>query len=179
MSILVLGSLTGALLGWLMGFSSLFLIMLILVQRGRGGGLTGALGGPGGQSAFGSKSGDMFTTITIGVAIFWGLVCAVTILVNTTPTTLTAEDKNVPGLSAGPKDAETTDTDLTMPTSSGLEGISGLSGIGTPAADTETPAATPADASANTAGEAETAEPTDETEASTDAEETETPAASE
>ena len=40
---------------------SLFLMALVLVQRGKGGGLTGALGGMGGQSAFGSKAGDAFT----------------------------------------------------------------------------------------------------------------------
>ena len=44
--ILPLASLSGVLLGWLMAFLSLFLIMLILIQRGKGGGLTGALGGP-------------------------------------------------------------------------------------------------------------------------------------
>ncbi len=52
---------------------SVFLILVILVQRGRGGGLTGALGGMGGQSAFGTKAGDLFTKITIGVAIVWAL----------------------------------------------------------------------------------------------------------
>ncbi len=56
--------------------SSLFLVMLVLVQRGRGGGLTGALGGPGGQSAFGTKAGDLFTRITIGVAAVWIFLCA-------------------------------------------------------------------------------------------------------
>lgn len=50
---------------------SVFLIMLVLVQRGRGGGLTGALGGAGGQSAFGTKAGDLFTRITIVVAAIW------------------------------------------------------------------------------------------------------------
>src|SRR5204862_1916135 len=50
---------------------SVFLMLVILVQRGRGGGLTGALGGMGGQSAFGTKAGDLFTKITIGVAIVW------------------------------------------------------------------------------------------------------------
>src|SRR5687768_6224989 len=50
---------------------ALFLILLILIQRGRGGGLAGALGGMGGQSAFGTKAGDLFTRITIGVAAFW------------------------------------------------------------------------------------------------------------
>ncbi|HVX14715.1 MAG TPA: preprotein translocase subunit SecG [Pirellulales bacterium] len=55
----------------LMFLTSLFLIVLILLQRGRGGGLAGALGGMGGQSAFGSKAGDVFTRITSGVAIVW------------------------------------------------------------------------------------------------------------
>ena len=59
--------------------TALFLIMLILVQRGRGGGLAGAFGGMGGQSAFGTKAGDLFTRVTIGVAIFWILLCIVTI----------------------------------------------------------------------------------------------------
>lgn len=50
---------------------SLFLILLVLVQRGRGGGLTGALGGMGGQSAFGTKAGDTFTRVTIVSATVW------------------------------------------------------------------------------------------------------------
>ena len=49
----------------------LFLILLILIQRGKGGGLAGAFGGAGGSSAFGSRAGDTFTKITIGVAAFW------------------------------------------------------------------------------------------------------------
>src|SRR5881394_2780785 len=54
-----------------LSFLSIFLILVILVQRGRGGGLTGALGGMGGQSAFGTKAGDLFTRITIVVAAIW------------------------------------------------------------------------------------------------------------
>ena len=54
-----------------LGAISLFLILLILVQRGRGGGLTGALGGMGGQSAFGTKAGDTFTRVTIVSATVW------------------------------------------------------------------------------------------------------------
>ena len=50
---------------------SLFLICIILIQRGKGGGLAGAFGGVGGSSAFGTKAGDIFTKITIGVAIGW------------------------------------------------------------------------------------------------------------
>ncbi|MEM6689915.1 MAG: preprotein translocase subunit SecG [Planctomycetota bacterium] len=74
-----IASLGGFVLGWLLGGLSLFLILLILVQRGKGGGLTGALGGPGGQSAFGSKAGDTFTFITVVVAMVWGLVSAFTL----------------------------------------------------------------------------------------------------
>ena len=66
-------------LGFLLAATSLFLILLVLVQRGRGGGLTGALGGAGGQSAFGSKAGDVFTKITIGVACGWLILCIATI----------------------------------------------------------------------------------------------------
>ena len=58
---------------------SLFLMALVLVQRGKGGGLTGALGGMGGQSAFGSKAGDAFTKITIVTAAIWIFLCMMTI----------------------------------------------------------------------------------------------------
>jgi len=59
--------------------TALFLIVLVLIQRGKGGGLAGAFGGMGGQSAFGTKAGDLFTRITIGVAAFWIILCMVTI----------------------------------------------------------------------------------------------------
>lgn len=62
--------------GFTIFISSIFLVLLVLVQRGRGGGLTGALGGPGGQSAFGTKAGDLFTRITVGVAAVWIFLCA-------------------------------------------------------------------------------------------------------
>src|SRR3954470_3547638 len=66
----------------LLMFSGLFLIGLILLQRGRGGGLTGALGGLGGQSAFGTKAGDVFTRITVGVAVFWVVLNCASIFAN-------------------------------------------------------------------------------------------------
>lgn len=53
---------------------SVFLMIIVLLQRGRGGGLAGAFGGLGGQSAFGTKAGDVFTRITVGLAIAWVLV---------------------------------------------------------------------------------------------------------
>lgn len=66
-------------LGFMLVATSIFLILLVLIQRGRGGGLAGALGGMGGQSAFGTKAGDLFTKITIGVATFWILLCILSI----------------------------------------------------------------------------------------------------
>jgi preprotein translocase subunit SecG len=72
--------------GWLVGLVNvlliiiaLFLILLVLIQRGRGGGLAGAFGGAGGQSAFGSKAGDAFTRFTIYVAAAWILLLMIEI----------------------------------------------------------------------------------------------------
>ena len=42
----------------------IFLILLILIQKGRGGGLASAFGGSGGNTAFGSKTGDVLTWAT-------------------------------------------------------------------------------------------------------------------
>ena len=55
----------------LLVFSSLIMILLVLIQRGRGGGLAGAFGGMGGQSALGVRAGDVFTKITVVVAVVW------------------------------------------------------------------------------------------------------------
>jgi preprotein translocase subunit SecG len=60
-------------------FSAIFLIILILIQRGKGGGLAGAFGGLGGQSAFGAKAGDLFTKITIGAAAVWIVLCIISV----------------------------------------------------------------------------------------------------
>jgi preprotein translocase subunit SecG len=60
---------------------ALFMILLILIQRGKGGGLAGALGGAGGSSAFGTRAGDQFTRITVYVALFWIFLIMLTIKV--------------------------------------------------------------------------------------------------
>lgn len=59
--------------------TSLLLIFIILLQRGRGGGLAGAFGGAGGQSALGTKAGDVFTKITVGLAVFWVFLACLSI----------------------------------------------------------------------------------------------------
>lgn len=53
---------------------SVVLILIILVQKGRGGGLSGAFGGGMASGLLGSKTGDFLTWITIGsVAVWLGL----------------------------------------------------------------------------------------------------------
>ena len=53
---------------WLLAFLfatlSVVMVLLILIQKGRGGGLSGAFGGAGGNTAFGSKTGDVLTWVT-------------------------------------------------------------------------------------------------------------------
>ena len=68
----------------ILAFLSVFMIMLILVQRGRGGGLVGAFGGMGGQSAFGAKAGDLFTKITVVTVCIW-IATAVLLLMSLKP----------------------------------------------------------------------------------------------
>ncbi|MBM4095492.1 MAG: preprotein translocase subunit SecG [Planctomycetota bacterium] len=55
-------------------FLSVILVFFILIQSGKGGGLAGAFGGPGGQSAFGSRSADQLTWYTVGLAAVWLLL---------------------------------------------------------------------------------------------------------
>jgi len=69
----------------LLAFLAIFLIILVLIQRGKGGGLAGAFGGLGGQSAFGTKAGDLFTRITIGVAAVWIILCIVSVRIYSSP----------------------------------------------------------------------------------------------
>ena len=50
------------------------LMLLVLIQRGKGGGLAGAFGGAGGSSPFGSRAADQFVKITLWLAGVWVLV---------------------------------------------------------------------------------------------------------
>jgi len=65
-------------------FLSLFLILLVLIQKGRGGGLSSAFsGGGGGNTAFGSKTGDVLTWTTAAVfGVFMLLAVALNLMAN-------------------------------------------------------------------------------------------------
>jgi preprotein translocase subunit SecG len=69
------------LLNWLVLLAGVLLIFIVLIQRGKGGGLAGAFGGTGGSSAFGSRAGDMFTRVTLVLAAVWVLLIMVHIKV--------------------------------------------------------------------------------------------------
>jgi preprotein translocase subunit SecG len=120
-----------------MALLSIFLILVILVQRGRGGGLTGALGGMGGQSAFGTKAGDLFTRITIVVAAIWVLLAmaSIKVLAQRTPF------ENTRGRSVTPPTAPAVPgTGTTAPKPSAAP--TGATPEATPPANTTPPAST-------------------------------------
>jgi len=63
-------------------FVCVIMILLVLIQKGRGGGLSGAFGGGGGNTAFGSKTGDVLTWATsivfalfVILAVVLNLIC--------------------------------------------------------------------------------------------------------
>jgi preprotein translocase subunit SecG len=89
----------------------LFMILLVLVQKGRGGGLAAAFGGMGGNTAFGSKTGDVLTwTTAVVFGIFVLLAVALNLLAQrrqagplaTVPTAATALPAALPAPDATP-----------------------------------------------------------------------------
>jgi preprotein translocase subunit SecG len=60
-------------------FSAAALILVILIQKGKGGGLSGAFGGGMAAGLLGSKTGDFLTWVTISlVGIFLALAVLMT-----------------------------------------------------------------------------------------------------
>jgi preprotein translocase subunit SecG len=115
------------LFGILLFVTALFLILLVLVQRGRGGGLSGALGGMGGQSAFGTKAGDLFTRITIVVATVWILLCISAILI------MNRQSSSVPGANREGREftRRSADKSPAQPSPTGTQGANVNSKAGT------------------------------------------------
>ena len=93
---------------------SLWLIFLVLIQRGKGGGLTGALGGSGGSSAFGAKAGDAFTKVTVVSAAIWITLCMLTIAsVNPPPRPPQSVDNDGAVMSSSDEEGDSMDAGAT------------------------------------------------------------------
>ena len=58
-------------------FSCIALVLIILIQKGRGGGLSSAFGGGGAGGVLGSKTGDFLTWVTIGLVGVYLLIAIV------------------------------------------------------------------------------------------------------
>ena len=56
---------------------AVILILLVLIQKGRGGGLSGAFGGAGTNSLMGTKTGDFLTWVTIGLVVVFLLLAVI------------------------------------------------------------------------------------------------------
>ncbi len=76
---------------------AVILVLLVLIQRGRGGGLAGAFGGPGGHSAFGTKTADVFIKVTAVLgAIFFILAIVTALLVRYQQSALWSAEEPAP-----------------------------------------------------------------------------------
>jgi preprotein translocase subunit SecG len=106
----------------------LFMILLILIQKGRGGGLASAFGGAGGNTAFGSKTGDVLTWATSVVfGVFLLLAVALNLFANarhdasaTATNTTPAPARPVPAPGPGPLNDPVT-PDPVLPSTPPLE----------------------------------------------------------
>ncbi len=74
METVILASVWGKVGSVAMVLISLMLIGLILLQKNRGAGLSGAFGGVGGHTAFGTKTGDFLTWVTVSLAVLFLLL---------------------------------------------------------------------------------------------------------
>ncbi|MCC6424131.1 MAG: preprotein translocase subunit SecG [Phycisphaerales bacterium] len=72
---------------------SVLMVLIVLIQKGRGGGLSSAFGGSGGNTAFGSKTGDVLTWAT---SIIFGIFLLLAMVLNL----MTSNTRNIPANSA-------------------------------------------------------------------------------
>jgi preprotein translocase subunit SecG len=79
---------------------SVILILVVLIQRGRGGGLAGALGGMGGHSAFGTRTGDVMTAVTVVAFAIWLMMAMVLVPAMSVQPKFTSDVPDVPAASA-------------------------------------------------------------------------------
>lgn len=92
MDLLAVSTLSHILNALIVFISVLMILFIVVIQRGKGGGLAGALGGAGGSSAFGSRAADAFVKYTLVLAGVWVLLIMIHVKV-----------ANVDGQSSGPR----------------------------------------------------------------------------
>lgn len=145
-------------------FVCLILMLVVLVQRGRGQGLAGAFGGGGGGGgAFGAKTGDVFTWITVVIATLFLLLNVVGnfVLDQTPEAPKTADTTVVPTTDLPVTGDDTGDVKASIklmgksvgtdePIEIDLEGLSETTGVA-PAGEDAAPAPKPQEKPADTA----------------------------
>jgi preprotein translocase subunit SecG len=119
------------LLTTLLLLTSVFLILLILVQRGKGGGLVGALGGMGGQSAFGAKAGGIFWATSVAAGV-WILLCVAAVMYN-------SASNNAFAAATGANAKQLEDAPSSIESVPDKKGAAETPATGTPATGTATP----------------------------------------
>lgn len=91
---LILGFLTG-LLTTIFVLVAIFLVLVILIQKPKGGGLSAAFGGGGGsQAVFGAKTGDVLTMVTVVTFILF-LLLGIILVLRTDPAVVSPTDETV------------------------------------------------------------------------------------
>ena len=118
-----------ALILFLLIIMCVFLICLVLIQRGKGGGLAGAFGGSGGSSAFGSKAGDVFTRVTMITAGIWIAMNMVLVILSNQRTSAWG-DTPVPGAANKSTFSSPADKDKAAPTDKGVPNPLPQTGLG-------------------------------------------------
>ncbi|GMU33870.1 MAG: preprotein translocase subunit SecG [Planctomycetia bacterium] len=151
MSTLVLASFGTTIVTILLTTVSVMLIGLVLLQKNRGSGLSGAFGGVGGNTAFGTKTGDVLTVITVAFTALFLVLSVIGVyvfvpakLVTTPPATL-MPDAGTTGTDAAPvtEGATPVDAGSAAPAQSG-EAPAG-SATPPPPAESTTPPAAPSE----------------------------------
>jgi len=91
--------------------ASIFLIAVILLQAGRGGGLADSFGGSQMQSLFGTKSTSVLTRLTTICAATFMLTCLTLAIVSSYRSKSLMEKVNIP-VSAAPVEIDTSVADV-------------------------------------------------------------------
>lgn len=104
---------------------SLVMILVVLIQKPQGGGLSGAFGASAegaGQTAFGAKTGDVLTVVTVGVFVLFLVVAGALNLMIEPPTPATEDAVAESTTEASEESAEQSDGDAVRTFSIGGDG---------------------------------------------------------